>query len=77
MEDPVRVAPDTGVLPTPFPIPGLRYLYIDASVITGREPVLVGTGGSAQAIGSSSPSGHGHTTIHSDQLEASTESTTA
>ena len=44
MEDPVRVGADTWVLPTPFPIPGLGSLYINASVIKGREPVLVDTG---------------------------------
>ncbi|MEA2826957.1 MAG: hypothetical protein QOG43_1396 [Actinomycetota bacterium] len=43
MEDPILVAEDTWVLPTPFPLP-LGILYINTMVIKGAEPVLVDTG---------------------------------
>ena len=44
MEDPIHVGDDTWVLPTPFPIPGMGQLYVNAMVIKGAEPVLVDTG---------------------------------
>src|SRR5205085_7555138 len=43
MEDPIHVAEDTWVLPTPFPLP-LGILYINTMVIKGAEPVLIDTG---------------------------------
>lgn len=44
MQSPIRVADETFVLPTPFPIPGFGVLYINAMVIRGEEPILVETG---------------------------------
>jgi flavorubredoxin len=44
MQEPVQVAKDTWLLPTPFAIPGMGVLYVNAMVITGEEPVLVDTG---------------------------------
>lgn len=44
MEDPVHVAADTWVLPTPFPIPGIGVLYVNTAVIKGSQPVLIDTG---------------------------------
>jgi flavorubredoxin len=44
MQSPIRVADKTFVLPTPFPVPGLGVLYINAMVIRGQEPILVETG---------------------------------
>jgi flavorubredoxin len=44
MQSPLRVADETFVLPTPFPIPGFGVFYINAMVIRGQEPILVETG---------------------------------
>ncbi len=44
MLPPQQVAPDTVVLPSYFPIPGLGVLPIHSFLIRGAEPVLVDTG---------------------------------
>jgi flavorubredoxin len=44
MEEPVLVADETWVLPTPFTVPGAGILYVNAMVIRGEEPILVDTG---------------------------------
>lgn len=44
MEDTIKVAEDTWLLPTPFPFPGLGIFYVNTLVIKGAEPVLVDTG---------------------------------
>ena len=44
MEKPHQAAPDTVVLPTFHPVPGLGVLPVNAFVIKAKEPVLVDTG---------------------------------
>ena len=44
MQSPIQVADETFVIPAQLPIPGVGNLYVNASVIRGREPVLVDTG---------------------------------
>lgn len=42
--DPFAAAPDTHVIPTYWPVPGVGYLPMNAFLIAGSEPVLVDTG---------------------------------
>jgi flavorubredoxin len=44
MPSPIRIAEETFVLPTSFPLPGGGILYVNTMVIRGREPILVETG---------------------------------
>ena len=44
MEKPHDALPDTVVLPTFHPIPGIGLLPVNAFVIKAREPVLMDTG---------------------------------
>lgn len=44
MEKPYQATPDTYVLPTYFPIPGVGLLPINAFVVLAKEPVLVDAG---------------------------------
>ena len=44
MEKPHHAAPDTVVLPTFHPVPGIGVLPVNAFVIKAKEPVLVDTG---------------------------------
>jgi flavorubredoxin len=47
MQTPYRVADNTFVLPSKLPIPGHGLLYLNATVIKSKEPVLVDTGAPA------------------------------
>jgi flavorubredoxin len=44
MFEPYQVAPDTHVLPSYFPIPGLGIIPVNAFVIKATQPILVDTG---------------------------------
>ena len=44
MDKPFQATPDTVVLPTFHPIPGIGLLPVNAFVIKAKEPVLVDTG---------------------------------
>lgn len=44
MDKPHQVGPDIEVIPSHFPIPGARFLPVNAFLIKAKEPVLVDTG---------------------------------